>query len=264
MYFEGEVVTPLLADETPENNTVLLQELVVGSFDPNDKKVEPNTNFSPEYLADGRKLTYTIRFQNTGTYHAEKVKVIDTISLNLNLSTIKVLASSHPVTWSITKNNILTFLYENINLPDSTANEKGSHGFIKFEIQPKQGLALGTPIDNTAHIYFDYNSAIVTNTVSTSFDHLVGTWLLPNAPNKLSIYPNPALDHVDLLLAEKVKGEGNVTIFDILGQSVLNQNIVSDNVPIGLEIRDLAAGKYLVKVSIKDKIFVGQMIVGKK
>ena len=56
------------------------------------------------------------------------------------------------------------FAFYNINLPDSASNEEESHGFLVFDVRPIPGLEMGTIIENTAHIYFDLNPAIVTNT----------------------------------------------------------------------------------------------------
>ena len=57
----------------------------------------------------------------------------------------------------------LDFKFPNIMLPDSASNPAGSQGFVQYRIKPKANLPLGTQIENTAHIYFDYNAAITTS-----------------------------------------------------------------------------------------------------
>ena len=52
-------------------------------------------------------------------------------------------------------------------LPDSNANERKSHGFIRFRIKPKNTLVAGDSIKNKAAIYFDYNSPVITNSAIT-------------------------------------------------------------------------------------------------
>ncbi|HRH37323.1 MAG TPA: hypothetical protein PK760_03200, partial [Flavobacteriales bacterium] len=66
--------SPTAQDTTPGNNTDIVEQLVVGSYDPNDKTVEP-ASLTPELLAGDPELEYTIRFQNTGTDTAFTVVV---------------------------------------------------------------------------------------------------------------------------------------------------------------------------------------------
>jgi len=154
------------ADFDTTNNFFSLLDNVIGSFDPNDKQVVPSI-FTPESLANKAPLTYTIRFQNTGNFPASFITLADTLSQNLDPATFRVLASSHPMTWTMEGSGIVKFQFENINLSDSTTNEPASHGFVKYAIQAKPGLQLGDEIENTAHIYFDFNEPVVTNTITT-------------------------------------------------------------------------------------------------
>ncbi|MGO8056416.1 DUF7619 domain-containing protein, partial [Rhizobium leguminosarum] len=78
---------PVTNDETPLNNSSLLNQLVTGSFDPNDK-VESNMGiFSPQQLANKEDLLYTIRFQNTGNDTAFNVVVRDTLDSRIDFTT---------------------------------------------------------------------------------------------------------------------------------------------------------------------------------
>ena len=256
-------VDPTANDETPNNNLATIDDVFVGSFDPNDKKVAPTTNYPPEYLDDNQVLTYTIRFQNTGTYQADNVSVVDTLSQYLDLSTLRIITSSHPTNWSISNTNVLTFLFNNINLPDSVANEVGSHGFVKYSILPKSGLPLGTPIDNTASIYFDYNTPIITNTVETKFDRLLPI-CTAKPVNDLDIYPNPANHHIRLTLARKINGTGPIEIFDIRGRTVLAQKIDFARSQAKLSLPNLPSGEYLVKLTIQGQHFASHLIIANK
>lgn len=83
-------------------------------------------------------MTYTIRFQNTGNYQADFVRVTDTLSDKLDLTSLRVLATSHKYALTVKNKNVLQFEFNPIYLPDSTTNEKESHGFIKFAIRPKR------------------------------------------------------------------------------------------------------------------------------
>src|SRR5690606_19000320 len=110
-------------------------------------------------------IIYKVRFQNTGTYHAKNVVVVDTISDKLDMSTFKLLSADPfmpEVSWS--EGNKLTFTFSDIYLPDSNTNEPASHGDFVYSIRPKTTINYNDTILNTAHIYFDFSQAVVTNT----------------------------------------------------------------------------------------------------
>ncbi len=144
--------------------TDTVSNLLVSSFDPNDKQATPT--LTPTQVVKGDRIRYTVRFQNTGTASAINVVVADTLSSLLQVKTMDIINTSHSCKITM-KNNIVYFEFLNINLPDSFHNKDGSHGFITFSIKPLSTLSLGNSIPNTASIYFDYNKAVVTNTAKT-------------------------------------------------------------------------------------------------
>ena len=160
-------IFPISGDAHPANNVYTLNEIVNGSFDPNDISVEPSGNITSEEVANEDSLTYTIRFQNTGTDTAFTVKILDTLSSKLNPESLEILSSSHDYSYEIDENGVAEFTFNYILLPDSTTNEPDSHGFIQYSIKPKNNLMIGDSIKNTAYIYFDFNEPVVTNTVNT-------------------------------------------------------------------------------------------------
>ena len=134
------------------------------SFDPNDKQVTPIGVNKEKLILKNQDLQYTVRFQNTGNDYAYDVKIIDTLNAQLDWSTLAVSASSHQVRTELTAKGIVTFYFENIMLPDSGSNYVGSNGFVSYTIKPKASVTENTKILNTAHIIFDQNPAVVTNT----------------------------------------------------------------------------------------------------
>lgn len=152
------------------NNERAYRFNVSAPFDPNDLQVNPGGQCSPAYVMKDQKLTYTVRFQNTGNYKATNVYVQDNLSYDLDISTIKILAKSHPqLAIEVLPGNLVNFRFDNINLPDSTNDEPGSHGFFVFEIAPNPDLPENTVIENSVNIYFDFNEPIITNTVKNTF-----------------------------------------------------------------------------------------------
>ncbi|OFX56583.1 MAG: hypothetical protein A2046_13440 [Bacteroidetes bacterium GWA2_30_7] len=156
-------VAPFVGDNDTTNNVLQFCFPIVNSWDPNEKNVNPSGN-----IQNDTTLTYTIHFQNTGTAEALNIFIIDSISNNLDLSTFNILSSSHIMTIDVineSSNTILKFNFNDINLPDSTTNNLQSMGYVNYSINTKSDLLHGTKIKNTAYIYFDFNPAIITNTI---------------------------------------------------------------------------------------------------
>ncbi len=241
-------IIPNVADQNSVDNTANLCQTVVGSYDPNDKQVSPET-LSPNNVGAGEPLVYTVRFQNTGTYLASLVAIRDTLSPNLDPATLRVLNASHPFTWSLHGDGIVEFRFDGINLPDSTSDEPGSHGFVQFSVQPRSTLQLGAMADNTAYIYFDFNAPIITNTVTTT---VVSTHE-PILTIQLSAMPNPAHERVRILFpAQQTPGNLNLSLYDLAGRLV--QTVKAENETV-FDVRGLAAGTYFVRGYDKNRVF---------
>ncbi|RZJ34711.1 MAG: T9SS type A sorting domain-containing protein [Flavobacterium sp.] len=230
-------------DETPADNTYTLFQTVVGSIDPNDKSVS-KANIGLTELSD--YLYYTIRFQNTGSFYAENVAIRDLLSDKLDLSSFQFMSSSHACRALLTPKNFgmesdkLEFFFESIELPATSDNEPASHGFVTFRIKPKSNLTIGDVISNSAGIYFDYNSAVETNTVTTTVTALGVNQF---SEKRFSIYPNPAGNNVDVDLGE---ASAKIAIYNMLGQLVKSHPETAGAAT--LDISDLESGTYLVEV----------------
>jgi hypothetical protein len=240
-YTNGSIV-----DINPYNNhdsiSIRYDPPVVNSnprpFDPNFKEAITNSAYSalhylPAYTRD-TDLVYTIHFQNTGHAPAVTVVILDTLSTVLDARTFRLLASSHTCTPTIT-NGVINFLFPQIMLPDSNANEPGSHGWVSYSIKPKNGLAPYTGVTNQAHIYFDAEAPVATDwcnvlLIDTSC-HVILTYDTSICNNALSI--NGQVIH-----------EAG-TYFDTVRNSqcdTINVYHVSDNVSYHLTIAHFCGG----------------------
>lgn len=137
------------------------------SYDPNDKAVEPHHEEGYTHN-ETAELTFQIRFQNTGNAPAYDIEIRDTLSEFLDASTFRYFGGSHDQHLSISReeDRILVFSFDGIFLPDSISDIKASNGYLIYKVGLKADLPIGTEIENTAHIYFDNNPPIVTNTTS--------------------------------------------------------------------------------------------------
>lgn len=170
-YDDTLTVTALIdstGDLTSANNYDILKQVVVGSFDPNDKLENHAGSISAGDLNSNKPLVYTIRFQNTGTDTAFNIVIRDTLDAKLDWSSLEMIGASHPYTLSVKNGNILTWTFANILLVDSNRNEPASHGYISYRIKVKPGWTIGDKIRNKASIYFDFNLPVETNTTETT------------------------------------------------------------------------------------------------
>ncbi len=170
-----EVTPRNFVDPEPSDNVVYMNNEVRGSWDPNMIEVAP-AGYGPEgYVPQGTEFAYNIHFQNTGTAAARRVRIMDTIDASLNIYSLQIVNSSAPVQIVDYGNRTIGFLFYDINLPDSGADQKGSNGYVTFAIAPNENLNPGTQIRNRAGIYFDYNTVVLTNTVLNTIEDTVCT-----------------------------------------------------------------------------------------
>ncbi len=85
------------------------------------------------------RIFITIRFQNLGNDYAGYY-INDNIAGILDLSTFKVLESSHPCTWTLNANGLLKVEYKNIKLPTDKTSIIESQGYFMFRIKPIPNL----------------------------------------------------------------------------------------------------------------------------
>lgn len=242
-------------DLTPADNSDTANVTVTGSYDPNDKRVMPEGNITPLFVSSGNYLDYTINFQNTGNDTAFTVIIKDTISNFLDLSTFQFVASSKPVLIDINA-NIIDFKFYNVLLPDSNVNEPASHGFVSYRIKPKSSAAIGDVIKNTAFIYFDFNSPIVTNTTNTpiqlvsSVEDFIGN-------DKYNLYPNPTA--YSLYLSSKSDTQiKDVKIYNAEGRLVQVPDVNSNEAEIN--VSGLSSGLYLMSFRIGETLITRKFI----
>lgn len=233
------------SDINISNNSVSYTQVIVGSYDPNDKSEShagqvDATSFSPDDY-----LTYTIRFENTGTANAINVKVDDLLDAKLDENTVRTLNASHPFVLKRV-NNALTWRFDGINLPPSVENDDVTgHGYVVFQVKPKSGFALGDVIPNTADIFFDFNPAIVTNTCTTEFMPLLGMDVFEN--NSFDCYPNPTSGILNLNFNNASIRIDSVEVLDILGNLLISKT--PDYNSTTLDLSALSKGIYLAKIS---------------
>ena len=247
-------VTPTAGDVNPADNVITVCLPVRNSCDPNEK-FEKHAGASTATVAPGTELDYTIMFQNLGNDDAYDINVIDNLDANLDLSTLKITGYSFAPSVFIT-GNTMKFEFKNIHLPAAIVNEPKSHGFVSYKIKPKTNTPLGTAINNTANIYFDFNAPILTNTVTDIINNTVGLNTL-SYTNDLVMFPNPASDYFTVKAG--INALSTLTIYDVTGRIIISKQEINDNQKIST--KNLNAGMYFVSLITKGITQTGKLTI---
>ena len=228
--------TSLNTDDTPQNNSSVLNQTVANSFDPNDKTCIEGTTITPSMVGD--YVHYIIRFENTGTANAQNVVVKDMIdTTKFDLTTLVPLNGSHSFITRINGNRV-EFIFENINLPFDDAN---NDGHLAFKIKTKPSLLVGDTFSNSANIYFDYNFPITTNTYTTSIATLNTQDFEFN--NFFTLSPIPTKNLLTITKKEETT-ISSVNIYNTLGQLLQ----VNTNPAQTIDVSELQIGSYIIKI----------------
>ena len=238
-------------------------QLITCAFDPNDKTPSPLGIGELGYISpETESIEYFIRFQNTGTDTAINVVIKDQFDENLQWLSLTILSYSHEFRIEMDVEGAVQFIFDDIMLPDSSANILESQGFIKYRVDLLPDLPLETSIFNTAEIYFDLNPAVITNTTINTLYLDVSTIDEIPANSQLLVYPNPFSESLTVYFGENIENY-SLKIVDLLGNKVYSNEHVNG---YHLEIHpgQLAQGMYMLILTdnlTNDTISTAKIIV---
>jgi hypothetical protein len=171
------------------------------------------------------------------------------LSSYLEPGSVENIASSHPITeFTISERGILTWVFNPIYLVDSNTNEPASHGYVTFRVKKKSNLPLTTAITNTAHIYFDYNEPVVTNTVRNVLTEPNFIFRV-NGDKNISVVamPNPFTQSTQIVV-DGINGAFDFDLFDVTGKTIKKISAIHEN-RFNLNREDMSAGVYFYRIT---------------
>ena len=234
------VVTPLVGDTDSTNNVVITCDTIRLSHDPNYKSVSPSG-----YITPGTRLTYTLAFENTGNDTARNIYILDTLSDNLDASSVKIGTSTDNVnliTLSYGTHTVLKFDFPNIYLPDSSHHGL-CDGMVTFSVNARSSLVPGNKVDNRVGIYFDNNEVVMTNTVESRIPFITAVGNVFAAP--VSVYPNPVSE--ELMVSTQQGAYRTAVVTNSIGQVLLTQPVTAAHTAIN--VHTLPSGLYYITLS---------------
>jgi len=260
------IITPVANDLTPSDDTSFVKQIVVGSYDPNDKSENFAGKIMLQQVANSTYINYWIRFQNTGTDTAFNITVRDTLDTKLEWNSLQMIGSSHPYQIQINSQNKLAWQFNNIRLPDSNRNEPRSHGFIAYRVKSKNNLVVGDTIKNSASIFFDYNLPVQTNRQNTIVSNNIITGInnIDNRSFAMLIFPNPADNDIWIRIKERIYGNTTIVITDISGRQIYRENlgrVSSSDFSKKINLKNIPPGTYIVGLYSDNKYYVQKLII---
>ncbi len=239
-------VITYLGDENSSDNLYTLNQVVVGAFDPNDITCVEGDIVDPEYI--GEELHYLIRFENTGNYYAENVVVVmDVIEELYDISTLRVLNTSHNVNAQV-RNNKVEFFFNEIML------DPEAQGYVLLGMKTQAALQEGDTVMSQADIYFDYNYPIYTNEAITVFETTMS--IDENIKNvDLKVYPNPTTEYFNLISDSKIL---SIELYDTSGR-LIRKSVVND-FESKQDVHQLNKGMYFLKIKTQNGEVTGKIM----
>ena len=237
-----------LGDEAPQVSDFCAE--IKSSFDPNDKIASPEGMSGEHFIRSDNRLNYTIRFQNTGNDTAFSVVILDKMDPLLDLGSLQIEASSHPVDWLIQSDRTLKFIFRPISLPDSSSNFSESQGFISYSIVPNTSVKRNQIIRNYSEILFDFNPPVRTNT----YIHTIGEYTFTATNDNIKsdilvkVYPNPFAETLTFMYENKNNTEYRLEIFDIKGNTVFS-GFSNEGTILVKANGIITVGEYLYKIT---------------
>ncbi len=146
------------SDSLPANNTFNACGTVTTAYDPNEKLLLDNRDLT----YSDHTISYTVHFQNTGNDTAMQVIVRDTINTQfLDLEQFKLNWSDYPCK-TYMRENVLVFVFDNIQLPYQSLSGDKSQAAFNFTLGLRPVAKKETSFNNKAAIFFDYEDAVIT------------------------------------------------------------------------------------------------------
>jgi uncharacterized repeat protein (TIGR01451 family) len=219
-----DTIFPVAADTIVYNNSDNCSAIVSGPIDPNNITADPKGDGYNGYITTGDSIiTYTVRFQNTGTWLAHNVVVEVQLDDDMDLSSFEMEGASSIYEVEISATGLAKVTFFNINLPDSNFDEAGSHGYFAFSMKQIAGLPENEQIVASANIYFDFNYPVATN---DALNTILTSGAIEFSSGSVSISPNPSRGFFDVGIDLQKPSQVMIEFYDAIGNLLLKTDQV--------------------------------------
>jgi PKD repeat protein len=240
------------------NNTATLNQLSVSSWDPNDKLViRTNTDNVMEQnissIDSNQTIEYMIRFQNLGNYKAINIRIVDELSDKLDPNSYVLLGGSDNC--QVTRlGNVVTYKFDNIDLPTEADSGDASNGFVTFKIKALSSLVEGDIISDMANIYFDFNEPVATpysNLLMVDPSFILDSQAIIITNNNVGVFPNPLSERGFVKYVLTDDSQVKLSLSEINGKTIMDETTQGNKGMnyYNLDVSNHKSGLYILKVS---------------
>lgn len=225
-------------------------------IDENDKRSElkftyPMSICNDNYVLKDRPISTCIRFENLEHCSKRKILITDTLSSNLDLSTFRIISSSHDFIAELLSDTVIQFKSLNsINQNSSTSNL----GHLFYEMRPKYDIPIGNKV---IHRGAKIKYGNIENNILYESSHTLVEYLNDCDTTKKNIissdynyllFPNPTTDFITIFrtlgLADVIK----IEVFDLSGRLI--KSFSYDNFSeVKIDFQTLSGGIYQCRIT---------------
>ena len=179
----------------------------------------------------------------TGVQNSANSRVILTINLAQSIGPVVFSPAPglYPSSVSVSMSNIVADAQIYYTTNGNTPRTDVFNYFTKLYSTP---VAISS---NTTLKAMGIKSGLVNGPVTTGI-YSFGPARMATQEPELGMFPNPARDRIYLNLVSEGESEGRVEIFDLQGRRLSQNTIQADGSQLEMDVRNLPAGNYLVKV----------------
>ncbi|MGK0377724.1 MAG: hypothetical protein ACJA1Z_001535 [Patiriisocius sp.] len=241
------VIDPISGDATPDDNVFDLLDFV--------RNPEIIDNFTvvqgaQVLVTDADEfLNYVVPFTNTTQNVVNNVTIFTIFDADVDVSTLQIIDSSHPVSFSMA-NNEAFFELDNIGLPVGGSVLGQNRGYVMYRIKPRAGIVDGDVVSANVNLKLD-GVFQQTNFVSTIYRDVLDTPI--NEISTIKLYPNPTNGLITIETNSSIK---EVKVFNLAGQLLKTESNIQ-NAQTTLNIEAFPTGIYFANVKTErgEKVF---------
>lgn len=206
------------------------------------------------YISQNQDIEYLIRYKNWSIDSVKRLYIVDTLPIGLDLSSLRLGASSHPYTLKINDKRILNFVFDNnfyLQNEDSL--------YVKYKISQDKDLAFGTKLAHRPLFYTDLDNS-ENGTKANEIFHTIGKNFITVSSIEtfvpevqINVFPNPVSDFAHIFV-NNIQATKSLTleIFDLSARLVHTQQ--SDNNQFDISVSALSKGLYFFRISSDKQI----------
>ncbi len=245
--YDAKVLSPE-SDINPSDNNRALTFKEGTNLDPIYKECG-----NGRYFQEENPLNYYIRFTNVGNAVVEKVVLRDSIDEDIVISTKGIeYYTSHDVKFDfsfVEKDGkylyVLYWVFDQIDLPDSSSGATNNVGYIEMNIALAKGFhPSGTMVCNKAEVFFDKQEPYQTNEVCSEARNVSAQ--PPIGIYGVTIYPNPSSEAFTIKNSENE--EYPFEIFNTNGQLITENTLQARDQHL-ISTTGWAKGIYYIKIN---------------